>query len=163
MGNGVHFVFFIDFVLLKGAEWKTIDWFFKGCAQTHPQAHPQILHRKINKFSKLLEVWNQWKENLILTKKHVKTKPSNWFLLKIWLIIDFDVSWNIIFIVQIEKVRYGIMVSFYWNKWQELFLVYFWGLIPNMLVIRADFLGKCPYLAIKITWLSKLKVIKIKI
>ena len=25
MGNGVHFVFFIDFVLLKGAESKTID------------------------------------------------------------------------------------------------------------------------------------------
>ena len=72
MGNGVHFVFFIDFVLLKGAESKTIDWFFKSCAQTRPQAHPQILHRKKNKFSKHLEVWYQWKENLILTKKHVK-------------------------------------------------------------------------------------------
>ena len=93
MGNGVHFVFFIDFVLLKGAESKTI----KSCAQTRPQAHPQILHRKKNKFSKHLEVWYQWKENLILTKKHVKTMPSNWFLLKIWLILDFDVSWNILF------------------------------------------------------------------
>ena len=103
MGNGVHFVFFIDFVSLKGAESKTIDWFFKGCAQTRPQDHPQILHRK--KKSKHLEVWYQWKENLILTNKHVKTMPSNWFLLKIWLIIDFDVSWNIIF-----KVGYGILL-----------------------------------------------------
>ena len=110
MGNGVHFVFFIDFVLLKGAEPKTIDWFFKSCAQTHPQAPAQILHRKKNKFSKHLEVWYQWKENLILTKKYVKTMPSNWFLLKIWLILDFDVSWNIIFIVQMEKVGYVILL-----------------------------------------------------